>query len=314
MSMVYEILTGDVDDANTEFTSSQIPERGSLHVFDDGVEVTVSSCTSTTITLAAAPATGSIVFAVYNVKPDELTAFDLIRDALMEIGVASREDEPDIKDLELGLRYLNRLVESNNICKSAMYTPRNDSYTLTANQAAYTIGVDPAGVLEADFDDVRPTSIRNIVLQLQSSPTVVRDRPMEELDHDQWARKQVREVYAIPKQYHLDEAYPLSTITFFPGPSSAYTVEIESWQQGARIANLYDAISYPPGYHDFWMYQLAVRLCGPFHAPITQNLIMMERRAIDKIVGVNSRAPLLDSDPALGRQESAGFNWRTGNY
>ena len=103
MSEIYEALTGTIDGVNVIFTTSQTPEFGTLHVFDDMVEVTVSSYTGTTITLALPPAAGSQLFAVYRVKPYEETALDLIVDALAEIGVASIEDKEriDIADLNL---------------------------------------------------------------------------------------------------------------------------------------------------------------------------------------------------------------------
>lgn len=313
MAEVYEQLTGTVDGVNVTFTSSQIPEFGTLRVFDDMVEVTVSSYTETTITLLTAPAVGSQVFAVYRVKPAEATALDLISDALREIGVLGAEEDANIGDAQLAMRYLNRLIASNNICASSIYTSLMQTFALVANQASYTIGVDPAGVLVPDFAATRPTDIQNIVLQLQAGPPIIRDEPMVSLSDAEWASKQVTEIYAIPKQYHYDKSYPLGEIFFYPAPSSAYTIELWSWQQGGRVAELYDPISYPPGYDDFWLYQLALRLCGPFGRPVPQHLPEMERRAIDRIIASNVVPPRIGTDPALIHGGGGGrFNWASG--
>lgn len=313
MSMVYEILTGDVDGLNVAFTSSQIPEWGTLHVFVDGVEVTVSSFTETTITLAAAPVSG-IVFAVYNVKPDEPTAADLIAAALGEIGVKSREDEANIKDLNIGLFYLNLLLEDSNITPGMIYTVHHNEYTLTANKQEYTIGVDPAGILVADFQAQRPTKIKQILLQLQSAPTVVYDQPMVSLEDEEWAQKRIRAIYAIPKQYHFHEEYPLASLDFWPAPSGPYVIEIWTWHQVSRVTDLADVLTFPPGYRSAYLYELALRLCTPFAREIPQSLLPNRELAMNRLAHQNYKAPTLETDPALVGGPAPGFNWRSGGY
>lgn len=314
MAQVHEILAGDVDGVNVEFQSSRIPEWGSLHVFVNGIEVAVESFTETTITLAAAPEAG-IVFAVYHVKPNVPTALDLITDALMEIGVqGSDSPEPDIGDAQLALRYLNRLLESSNLLPGSIFTVRQDDFVLTPLKQDYTIGVDPAGIVVADFQAVRPTRIESIVLQMSSVGTIVRDEPMTPITDADWARKRITQVYAIPKEYHFEPSWPLATIQFYPAPSAAYTIEMRSWQQAARIDSLHDPVLFPPGYADYWLYQLAIRLCSPFSRPVSQQLVEMERRAIAAVQATNIHAPMVEADPALtGGSRGGAFNWMSGS-
>jgi hypothetical protein len=315
MSQVYEILTGTVDGVNVTFTSTQIPEWGSLHVFDDGVEVTVTSFTETTITLAVAPATGSIVFAVYTVKPTEETALDLISDALREIGIlGSDTQDAEPGDAQLALRYLNRMIAAHNVIPGSIFTSRKDTYSLVANQQSFTIGVDPAGVLVPDFQGARPSSIKNIVLQFQTTPTVVRDAPMIEITDQEWASKRLTQVYAIPKHFYYEKSYPLGRIWFYPAPSAAYTVEVWSDQDAVRIANLYDPISYPPEYGEFWLYQLALRLCTPFGKAVPQLVMELAHQAMTRVTATNIKAPFLGTDPALTQGGDSGYNYLTGGY
>ncbi len=312
MAKVCEILSGVCNGVNLAFVSSQVPEPDDLRVFDDGVEVTVSTVVSTTITLASAPAASSIVFAVYAARSAEYKAIDLIRASLSEIGAIRYEDFMSPDDANIGLLHLNHLIQSSNLCQNAIFTARKDALTMTANQQSYTIGIDPDGVLTANFDIARPTKIKNIQLQLQSTTPVIYDDPMLEITDEQWARKKIPGIYTIPKQFYFEKSYPLGTLYFWPGPDSAYVIDLWTWQQGAAISDLYDAIAYPPGYFDFWMYQLAVRLCNPFEKQPSQLLIEMERRAIDRVSSANSVSPLVEPDPALVGDSRYGISWRTG--
>jgi hypothetical protein len=311
MAQVCEILQGDVDGINVEYESSRIPEWGSLRVFVNGVEAVIESFSETTITLAAAPE-GGTVFAVYHVKTHEPTALDLISDALMEIGVQGSDDQtPDICDAQLALRYLNRLIETSNITPGSIYTIRKDIFTLTPQKQDYTIGVDPAGIIVPDFQAPRPNRIESIVLQLQSVPGIVRDAPMVSLTDAEWANQRITAVYAIPKEYHYEPSHPLGAISFFPAPSSAYVIEMRTWHQVEQIRDLHEPLLLPPGYGDFWLYQLAIRLCGPFGRPISQQLMEMERRSVAVVTAMNVHPPRLGSDPAIAGRGC--FNWMTGS-
>jgi hypothetical protein len=317
MSQVFEILTGTVGGGNVTFTSSQIPQFGSLHIFNivAGVstELTGFTFSETTITLAVAPTTGDI-FAAYNVKPNEETALDLLADALIEISVATIEDRENINiaDLNLALRHFNRMLASANVDRTSIFTIRKDEVTLIANQESFTIGVDPAGILVADLNIARPSRIKNIIIQSSSIPSAVRMPALIEMDHDSFMRRASMTTYGIPIRYYYDGAYPFGRIYFDPGPAAAYVAEIWSWQQAAKVANIYDPISVPPEYYDYWLYQLAVRLCAPFGKSVSPALSEMERRAVQKVTGNNCKAPLLECEAAMLNGGGVPYDWNSG--
>jgi hypothetical protein len=69
-------------------------------------------------------------------------------------------------------------------------------------------------------------------------------------------------------------------------------------------------MAYPPGYYEYWLYGLAIRLCGPFGRPVppTTAQLFQERRA--EIRRMNSRAPRLNSE--WGGHGEGLYNWKSG--
>ena len=307
-----ENLTGTADGTNTVFSSSQVPAPGTLTVFVNMVAVAVASATGTTITLVVPPVAGSQVFAIYQVTPGERLASQLITDAMIECGIVAPGEDVAMDDLQIGMTRLNNLIDSNKIWKSAIFAVRKDIVTLIPGKATYTIGLDPNGILVPDFALPRPTKIRNIVLELQTAPSILRQPPMTELTDDQWVQKALTDVYAIPLEFYNDKAYPLSTLYFYPGPGQAYPIELWTWQQGAKINDPSDEIGYPPGYADFFLYTLAMRLSSAFQRPISPALADQARRATDKIVSDNSKPPRMTPDPAVARGNYPSGNWMNG--
>ena len=241
-----------------------------------------------------------------------LLAGNLIKEALEEANIVEPGDSIPAEYSQKGLRSLNRLIASNNIVASTIYAIRTDTVNLVANQGDYTIGKDPDGLAVADFDLPRPSKIENIVLQLQTTPSVLRNPPMTPLTAQQWAQKALTQVYAIPLQYYWDQAYPLSTIHFYPGAGCAYPIEIYSWQMGAQIPNLTTEISYPEGYEDYFLYSLVQRLCNSFGREFPKGAAVLLMQASQRITANNVKPPRMHTDPALSKGGFPTGNWASG--
>ncbi len=76
------------------------------------------------------------------------------------------------------------------------------------------------------------------------------------------------------------------------------------------------AASFPPGYEEAIVYNLAERMCVAWAKPIGVELELMARRARAKVQSLNSVAPKLATAdagmPGSGSRRS--FNYRTGGF
>lgn len=318
-------LTGSINGTNTDFvpvgvSASFDPDDYSIigYINSDpcvvtwislavGFRFSVAPSTGDTVkircTQMTATGSGALVLA--------LTAQELITDCLIEIGVLGIGETAGADESAIALRYLNRLIPTDNIFKAHLYGAKLDTFTLTASQQTYTWGIDPEGVLSADIQLDWPTFIQNIVLRYQSSPTIERMPPMHSMTHEQWAELSINDDEGYPTRYYWDKAYPLGTLYLNPVPDSAYTIELWTMTQSDQVAALSDAFCYPPGYEDYFHYELSFRLCRPFRKSFSSEQMRLLGEARDRIAAFNMVNPDIELDPALAGGGSS-YSWRNG--
>lgn len=212
------------------------------------------------------------------------------------------------------LRALNDLLDSWNIDPLKIYTTNIQVFNLVANQQSYTMGIDPAGILTANFNAPRPDYISHInLIYQQSSGNPIRI-PIEELNDDGWSAVQVQQVYTgIPRQMYNDGAYPFSNLYFWPIPNVATQVEIYAWKSADQFTGETDAFEMPPGYREAVAYNLAVKMCHLFPglriSPDIATKAAELRYEVDKH---NAPDFVMSCDEALTRTNKGAFNWQTG--
>jgi|SRR6516225_1948196 hypothetical protein len=241
------------------------------------------------------------------------TGTDLITDALVEIGAYAAGDPVSAADLATGLRYLNRLIDSSNAEKATIFTAQLDTLTMTPNKQSYTIGVDPAGAAAPDFVAARPVKITNANLLLS---TTVR-RKIDVISETEWARIKYQNVSGPPRKLYNDRGFitGFATLRFYPIPDQAYQWEQYSWHQNANLALAANAIDYPPGYAEWWVYHLALRLAAPFGRTPTEATIEFAREARERVAALNCESPKLnagDSAAFIGGEDAGLYNWLSG--
>jgi hypothetical protein len=239
-----------------------------------------------------------------------IAALDLITDAFYEIGAYGPGDPVPPHDNDLAFRILNRLIAASNTNRANIFTKRIDLWTTQNQKQFYTIGQDPDGVLVPDWNGARPVSIERANLLLPTSPTV--RKPIQILDDSQWSEIRLQQINTWPQRLYNDGANPLSSIFLWPIPDGAYQIELYTWQQNAQLQDYTSELIYPPGYEEFWLYNFAVRLCGPFSRPVTPDLREMARSSAAAIQSFNTQSPLLASDPSLRDSSGSLYNWLTG--
>lgn len=208
---------------------------------------------------------------------------------------------------------LNRLLDSSGAQRPLVFTERIDLMTLSPNVQSYTIGVDPTGVHFAAFNVPRPVQITRANLLLSST---VR-KPLDLLDDRQWAAIRYQQNYGPPEGVYFDGGFGtgttsgFGTMLFYLIPDKAYQWEMYSWQQMASVSGPNDLLNYPPGYADFWLYSLVMRMAPMFGRQATATHVELLRQARETLASLNCASPELRSDPALGGGVGM-YNWLTG--
>lgn len=233
-----------------------------------------------------------------------LSVLDLITDALTEINVYSPGEPLEAAVAQLALRNLNRVIDSANTDAAKIFTTRIDTYALQTGKQSYTIGADPSDdPVTPDLAGPRPVRIKEANVVVQTDFRV----PVGLITDEQWAAKRIQKVQSIPREMYNDGGFPLSTLFFYPIPAEAYGLELYTWQSASKVASLSDGIDYPPGYEDYWLASLALRLCTPFGKAIPQELVERQRKAEANIQSLNTESPRIGT-AAKGRR---GFNYLT---
>lgn len=243
----------------------------------------------------------------------QLTGTALVTEALEELRAATAGDTLDTTDGAKGLVALNRMIDTSNITRGNIMVERRDQWTLTIGKQTYTIGNDPAAIgTPADLTPAdRPIRLVRANLLLTSGSSTIR-RIIRLLTKQQWQAKVLQSTPGMPLELYNDEGYPRSTYSFYQTPDLAYVVETYSWQQFQPLATLAGVISIPPGYYEFWLYSLVMRLAGPFGKTPSATTIQLWKDAKTAVELLNSR-----SLPAQTNGDFAGtgdglYNWLSG--
>lgn len=219
---------------------------------------------------------------------------------------------PSPEKLADGLIALNGLLDYLTAQQGAIYTKRQDRYTLQPSQVTYTIGIDPTGQQTANFNAVRPVRIdrASLVLTGTNPPVFL---PMSLLTPEEWASLVVRTIpTTVPRRLYCDYANPISTLYFWGYPTAGNDVELWTWQQLAQFQTIDDQVTLPPAYLDMLVYNLAVRLSEMFGTNISSSVLLQARQMLGRVKALNNPSPQIASAD-FGRQHSRpDFNYFSG--
>ncbi len=215
-----------------------------------------------------------------------------------------------------GLDALNALVDGWNIDPLTIWANQDLILPLIQNQVTTTIGIDPTGVLTADYNVPRPDKITNanIITQVNSGQPV--RTPLALLTTDGWANVQVRNTASqIPQALYDDYAYPLSNLSLWPYPNGPGQLELFIWQQIVQFDSANDNFMCPPGYRRALEFNLAVEL-HPRYPQFAMDPMVVRIAADSKaeVEAHNSVLPVMSCDPALLSAKKSSWNYLTGNF
>ena len=225
------------------------------------------------------------------------TVLDLVTAALKNLGVISGTETPSADAAEDGFDTLNRMIDSWNSEPLNIYTISSAIYDLTPGQLLYTIG--PTAT---DFITTRPQSIENanIILNYNVPPVRV---PLQLLDDDQWASIKLQSVpNTIPQMLYNDGSFPNSNLYLWGQATAGLQLELYTWSLLTGFEALTDDVSFPPGYEEAILYNLAVRLAPMFGSPAAAALpqvSQLAQSAKKRIQSMNCKAVTMAADSAV---------------
>ena len=160
----------------------------------------------------------------------------------------------------------------------------------------------------------RPPQIDGCNLVLNSSNPST-DLIVNIRDSQWWLNNQVKAIPStIPTDLYADGSFPNSGLNFWPIPTVAYQVRLETRQQLTQVVDLTTSFVAPPTYSEAIHIELACSIAGALSKAITPDLAAKRRVAIAALESNNMAAPRIasaDYGAGLGGRRE-GFNWVSG--
>jgi hypothetical protein len=234
-----------------------------------------------------------------------MTIQDLIADVLTNLGVLGAGQTPSGRLGAFGLRRLNRIFDTWNAKRQAVYADTITTHTLIPDLQPHTIG--PTG---ATFTVTqRPVSIEaaSLVISDLHYPIAIRDTA--------WWMRLTDPTFASERPTHLNyrPGWPNGSLYLWPVPSSGHTLELLSRIILASVA-LADTFTFPPGYELAVSLSLEEDLARPLGRPADQDLIDRARQARATIFANNEETPRICTADAGMPGAGHGASWFGGSF
>jgi hypothetical protein len=215
------------------------------------------------------------------------TGLQIITDALGEIGVIGEGETPNANMVALGLRVLNRMLDSLSNNSSWGYFVSTESYALTG-QAFFTIG--PTGDVVAP----RPIAIETATVVVNGITY-----PVKVIDNERYdilTYKALTGAYTAAIYY--EPTYPNGTVYCYPICSDA-TLNMRVSESVKQFANELVQIDMPEGYEDAIVLNLATRLARSYGREVSKDLKMDAIKAMKAVTKTNTVIPTLELPEAV---------------
>lgn len=222
-----------------------------------------------------------------------MTFRDLLKDALMEIGVLAEGETPSAEALTNGLRSFNRMIGNWSTQNLLIYAQTDETFPLISNQATYLMG--PTG----NFNTTRPKKIDAVSVIINGN-----ECPCPLLTEDEWQNVQLKSSTSqLPLRCYAVATFPKYSLTFWPVPSdSSVSAKIYSLKPLTQITDVNVDYALPDGYDMALVYDFAILLSVSYGRPVKPELAAIAGKAIADIKRSNIKERHLVSDFGLRRR------------
>lgn len=211
---------------------------------------------------------------------------DVASDALTAIGQLGTGQTISPEQAEQALRVANRMLGKWNTQRLMLYYVNSRTYNLLTTIQDYTIG--PTGSIGGAV--TRPTFVESGQVSLPSS---AQNTPLSILDKAKWDaigdRGATCSANGLPQSVYIEYSYPNIGLHFWPVPNNAAGLALGCWEQLTVIATIFDDITWPPGYDDAFMWNLAMALCPFYDMPVSQSLGAQAADSLLKVMKINAQ-------------------------
>lgn len=229
-----------------------------------------------------------------------MTARDLISTSARLIGALAEGESLSAQGAVDALAALNRMLSSWSTQRLLIYAIVRELFPLVGGTQTYTMGIG------ADFDTSRPLRLERAGVQIANSGQTT-EYPLRIATVEQWAEIVTKDVQSsFPRDVYPEGTYPNETLNFWPVPAAVTTVALYSRKELSSIPLLNTDISFPPGYEEALVYNLAIRLAPEYGKAIPDSVAMMGSDSLAVIKAMNHKPRFLEADNALLQGGMAG--------
>lgn len=207
------------------------------------------------------------------------TAQEYINRSLRLIGVLADGETPTTSESNDSLTVLNDMLGLWNVDKMLVYQIQETTHTLVAGTGSYTVGSG------ADINITRPVKIEQAFVRDSSNI----DIQVDIINQEEWNRISYKTTQAdFADRLFYDPGFANGTINLYPVPSAANTLHFTHWKPFTSFSTLTTSATFPPGYNQLLVYNLAVLLGAEFAVPVRDDVLKIALDTKEKLETVNN--------------------------
>ena len=225
------------------------------------------------------------------------TVATIIQDSLCQRGVLADDVAPSTAQLNTGVRFLQRMLDSWGIDTQMVYVIATESFTTTAGTAEYLTSLFTSG-------NGRPNSVDSMTVVL-SNVTY----PIDMISNQAYNDIVYKSTQSIPNVCYYDGNFPDATFHFYPTPNAAFTVYVDCLRPLTTSAlTSATVLSLPAGYEKAIVDNLAIY--QNYGNPPTPQMIKDANESRAVIKRTNYRPLVMDAGINSGYSVSNDFPYR----
>lgn len=245
------------------------------------------------------------------------TLADLITDSFYELGIYSPGEPVDPVHLTFAAGRLNGQIDGWKAERLTIWRDqRTGPFQLVAGTQTYKIGSG------ATWNTPRPIWIDFAgLVQTVGGGNPTPEYPVQIMTDYEWAKTVTKPLQSsIPTALWYDREYDSNgygTIYIWPVPTVANQIALYSPVPVGEFTlpdDLTTQIVFPPGYREFLMYHLALRIAPSFGKRASEITVGMANLAMEKVKNSNLRMNTLRVDDALIRTQGGFYNWLNDSF